>query len=110
MAEPEEIGVRAVEMMEALASAYADGEVPEGPSRGIVGRRTAMDALMQIYAILEEQLDSEAMEDDVGLHAMSMLLLLREYIFAVPDPPGGEAQMTSDLRDLTRMLDEAWGG
>ena len=110
MADGEEISVRALEMMHSLAAAYADGDVPEGPSRGIVGRRTAMDALMQVYAILEEQLDSENLPDEIGLHGMSMLLLLREYIFAVPDPPGDGKQMSSDLQDLTRMLDEAWGG
>ena len=108
MADPEEISVRAHEMMDSLAAAYAEGDVPEGPQRGIVGRRTAMDALMQVYAILGEQLESEEISEEIGLHGMSMLLLLREYIFAVPDPPDDGTQMTSDLQDLTRMLDDAW--
>lgn len=108
MADAEEIGERALELMQALAAAYADGDVPEGPNRGIVGRRTAMDATMQIYAILEEQLVSEQMEDDVGLHAMAMLMLIREYVLALPDPSGDETRLKQDLSDLTRMLDEAW--
>ena len=110
MAEAAEIGERALELMQALAAAYAEGDVPEGPSRGIVGRRTAMDATMQIYAILEEQLVAERIEAEVGLHVMAMLMLLREYVLSLPDPPGDEALLTSDLKDLTRMLDEAWEG
>ncbi len=110
MADAEEISERALELMQALAAAYADGDVPEGPSRGIVGRRTAMDAVMQIYAVLEELLVDERIEDEVGLHAMSMLMLLREYVLALPDPPGDEERLRSDLTDLTRMLDQAWEG
>ena len=108
MAEAAEIGERALELMQALAAAYAEGDVPEGPSRGIVGRRTAMDATMQLYAILEEQLVGERMDDEVGLHGMAMLMLLREYVLSLPDPPDDGALLSSDLKDLTRMLDEAW--
>ncbi len=108
MADAGEIGERALELMQALAAAYADGDVPEGPNRGIVGRRTAMDAVMQIYAILEEQLVDERVSDEVGLHGMAMLMLLREYVLSLPDPSGDGARLKSDLSDLTRMLDEAW--
>lgn len=108
MADSAEISERALELMQALAAAYADGDVPEGPDRRIVGRRTAMDAVMQIYAILEEQLVAEQIPDEVGLHGVAMLMLIREYVLSLPDPPGDGAQLASDLRDLTRMLDEAW--
>ncbi len=110
MANPEEISERALELMQALAAAYAEGEVPEGTNRGIIGRRTAMDAVMQIYAILEEQIVAERIPDDIGLHAMSMLMLLREYVLPLPDPSGDEAQLRRDLTDLTKMLDDAWEG
>ena len=110
MADAAEISERALELMQALAAAYADGDVPEGPSRGIVGRRTAMDAVMQIYAVLAELLESERIEDEVGLHGIAMLMLIREYVLSLPDPPGDEALLRSDLADLTRMLDEAWEG
>ena len=110
MADAEAIAERALELMQALAAAYAEGDVPEGPNRGIVGRRTAMDAVMQLYAILEEQLVSEQISDEVGLHGVTMLMLLREYVLALPDPPGAKTDLSTDLADLTRMLDEAWGG
>lgn len=108
MADAAEISERALELMQALAAAYADGDVPEGPSRGIVGRRTAMDAVMQLYAIFEEQLVDERISEDVGLHGVAMLMLIREYVLALPDPPDDAALLRSDLADLTRMLDEAW--
>ncbi len=110
MADAAEISERALELMQALAAAYAEGDVPEGPGRGIVGRRTAMDAVMQIYAILEEQLVAEQIPDDVGLHGVAMLMLIREYVLSLPDPPDDGARLRSDLADLTRMLDEAWEG
>ena len=108
MADAVEISERALELMQALAAAYANGEVPEGPNRGIVGRRTAMDAVMQIYAVLEEQLVDERVSDEVGLHGMAMLMLIREYVLPLPDPPGDSSRLSEDLSDLTRMLDEAW--
>ena len=108
MADSAEISERALDLMQALAAAYADGDVPEGPNRGIVGRRTAMDAVMQMYAILEEQLVEEQISEEVGLHGVAMLMLIREYVLSLPDPPGEEARLASDLRELTRMLDEAW--
>ena len=110
MADAEEISERALELMQALAAAYAEGDVPEGPDRGIVGRRTAMDAVMQLYAVLEEQLVAERISDEVGLHGVAMLMLIREYVLPLPDPPGDGSRLTGDLRDLTRMLDEAWEG
>lgn len=108
MADIEAISNRALEMMQSLAGAYAQGDVPEGPNRGIVGRRTAMDAVMQLYAVLEEQLQDEHMSDDVGLHGMCMLLLLREYVLSLPDPPDDGAALREDLQSLTQMLDDAW--
>lgn len=108
MADANEISDRALEMMQSLAAAYAEGDVPEGPQRGIVGRRTAMDAVMQIFAVLHEQLQDEHISDEVGLHAMSMLMLIREYLLSLPDPPGDGAQLREDLKSLTQMLDDAW--
>ena len=108
MADAQEISERALELMQALAAAYADGDVPEGPNRGVVGRRTAMDAVMQIYAILEEQLVEEKVDDEVGLHGMAMLMLIREFVLPLPDPSDDGARLRTDLTELTRMLDEAW--
>lgn len=108
MADADEISDRALEIMQSLAAAYVEGDVPEGPDRGIVGRRTAMDAVMQVYAVLEEQLQDERIADEVGLHGISMLMLIREYLLPLPDPPDDGALMRDDLKSLTQMLDDAW--
>lgn len=108
MADADEISDRALAIMQSLAAAYVEGDVPEGPDRGIVGRRTAMDAVMQVYAVLEEQLQDERIADEVGLHGISMLMLIREYLLPLPDPPDDGALMRDDLKSLTQMLDDAW--
>jgi hypothetical protein len=108
MADTDEISARALGLMEALAGAYADGKVPQGPDRGIVGRRTAMDAVMQVFAVVHEQLEAEEIPEDIGLHVISMLMLLREYVLSLPDPPDDGEVLSDDLASLVRMLDEAW--
>ena len=95
-------------MMQALAEAYADGGVPDGPQRGIVGRRNAMDAVMQLFALIDEEIEAERMPEESILHAMAMLMLLREYVLPLPDPPGDEELLREDLTTLTQMLDEQW--
>ena len=50
----------------------------------------------------------ERVSDEVGLHGMAMLMLIREYVLPLPDPPDDGALLSNDLKDLTRMLDEAW--
>ena len=108
MADVEEISVRALEMMQALAAAYAEGEVPEGPDRGIVSRRAAMDAVMQLVAVLDDALEGEDIPQEMGLHCMSMLMLIREHILSLPDPADGEEVLREDLANLTQLVDEAW--
>ena len=110
MADVDEISMRAVELMRALAAAYAEGDVPEGPNRGIVGRRTAMDAVMQLVAVLDEECEAERVPEEVGLQGMAMLMLIREHLLSLPDPPGDEGLLTGDLASLSALLDEAWAG
>jgi hypothetical protein len=106
--DPEEIAARALNMMQALAEAYGDGGIPEGPQRGIVGRRTAMDAVMQLYALLEDELEEGRLSEEGALHGMAMLMLLREYVLPLPDPPGDEDLLAEDIRTLAGMLDAEW--
>ena len=37
---------------------------------------------------------------------MSMLMVIREYISALPDPPGDEALLRSDLNELKTAIRE----
>jgi len=108
MADVDEISLRAVGLMRALAAAYADGEVPEGPDRGIVGRRTAMDAVMQLVAVFDEEVEADRVPEAVGLQGMAMLMLIREHLLSLPDPPGDAELLASDLASLGELLNEAW--
>ena len=95
-------------MMQALAEMYADGTVPEGPQRNVVSRRTAMDAVMQIFAIIDEEVEAHRMPEDSALDAVTMLMLVREYVFPLPDVGEEEAVLRDDMQTLTQMLDEQW--
>ena len=108
MPDPEQIAARALNMMQALAEAYADGAVPDGPQRGLVGRRSAMDAVMQLFALIDEEIEAERMPEESILHAMAMLMVIREYVLPLPDPPGDEELLREDLTTLVQMLDDQW--
>lgn len=98
------LGRRALGMMQVLAGAYANGESPEGTARGIVDRRTAIDALMQLFAVIDEPLQDGRIPENRGLHGMSMLMLVREYVLALPEPPGDEPLLRQDLQELVDAL------
>jgi hypothetical protein len=73
--------MRALGMMQALAGAYARGETPWGPDREIVTRETAVNAVMDLFATLDASLQTgEPIPEERLLHAMSMLMLVREYV------------------------------
>jgi hypothetical protein len=94
-------------MMQALAGAYANGEdIGTGPDRGIISEAAALDAVMQVFALIDSQLEAGAMSRERALHGMLMLMGIREHIRSIPGPPGDEALYESDLADLAAMLRE----
>lgn len=99
-----DIPTRALGMMQHLAGAFANGEHPTGPERGIVDRDAALDAVMQLFAAIDEPLQAGTLDLNRGLHAMSMLMMVREYIAPLPDPPGDEALFHQDLTKLVGAL------
>jgi hypothetical protein len=103
-----DLPMRALGMMQMLASAYAAGETPWGPNRGIVDRATAVDAIMDLFAALDEPLQTgEPMPQDRLLHSMSMLMLVREYVLPLPSPEGEEELLRADLTDVRDALRKA---
>src|SRR4051794_19507019 len=100
----DETGLRGLGMMQALASAYAHGGHPSGPQRGIVDKAAALDAVMQVFAVIDEPLQAGEADQGRSLHAMSMLMLIREYIEPLPNPPGDEQLLAGDLRDLAAEM------
>ncbi len=93
-------------MMQMLASEYTQGVLPEGPARGIIDRRTAMDAVMRLFAVIDQPLQEGLISEAHGLHGMSMLMVVREYVASLPDPPGEEQLLRSDLEQLKQGIAE----
>lgn len=64
---------------------------------------------MQVFAVVDERLQEGSFRQDRGLHAMSMLMVIREYIESLPDPEGDERLLRDDLVTLTDALKDARG-
>lgn len=108
MAESRDTGLRALGMMQALAGSLAQGEpAPVGPDRGIVSKQVALDAVMHIFTATDDALQSGVIDEGRGLYVMEMLMLLREYIEPLPDPPGDEVLLREDLTFLAEAVSEA---
>jgi hypothetical protein len=102
------VNARAVGMLQALAGAYGnDLDHPTGTERGIVDQRAALDAVMQLFAAIDGPLQAGTLDVELGLHAMAMLMVVREHILPLPAPPGAEALLASDLRELVDALRRA---
>ena len=101
---------RALKRMEALAAAYAQGDTPWGPDRDLVTRKTAADAVMDVFATLDALRQGVELPPDRIEHTLGMLMLIREYVVPLPSPSGEEElllqddleQLAADLRRARR--------
>ena len=95
-------------MMQHLLTVAADGRLPNSAEpRGIVTRDDALDAVLQVAAVLDEATQAGRIPVDRGVHGVSMLMLIREYIQPLPPVPGKGGQgdeVTPDLADLVALL------
>ncbi len=95
-------------MLQHLATGLALQEpVGAGPERGIVRKDTALNAVMLIFAAVDEWLERGELAEGGALHVMSMLVALREYVEPLPSPPGAESLLREDLRETNRNMREA---
>ncbi|GAA4968763.1 hypothetical protein GCM10023225_08820 [Kineococcus glutinatus] len=97
-------------MMQALMAAYANRETPPPiPERGAVEQQDALDAVMQLAAVIDEFTQAGGIPPERGVHAGAMLMVVRDYI--KPLPPGlgadGRDRLTDDLHDLVAVLRQA---
>jgi len=97
-------------MMQALMGAYANREEPPSvPVRSAVKEQDALDAVMQLAAVIDEFTQAGAIPPGRGVHAGAMLMVVRDYI--KPLPPGlsadGRDQLTDDLHELVGVLRQA---
>jgi hypothetical protein len=98
-------------VMQDLMAAYARQQAPEKPEpRGVVGLQDALDAVIQLAAVIDEETQAGRIPAARGQHAAAMLMLVREYI--QPLPPGRDADgvtdnLTTDLGGMVMALREA---
>ena len=98
-------------MMQHLMAAYAQQQAPERPDpRGVVELQDALDAVIQLAAVLDEETQAGRIPAIRAQHAAAMLMLVREYIQPLPrglDADGVTDNLTSDLGGMVMALREA---
>jgi len=98
-------------MMQHLMAAYARQQAPERPDpRGVVELQDALDAVIQLAAVIDEATQADRIPAVRGQHAAAMLMLLREYIQPLPrglDADGVTDNLTTDLGAMVMALREA---
>jgi len=101
-------GRRLYGMMQHLLTVAAHHELPEvAPARGIVTRDDALDAVLQVAAVIDEAAQAGHIPVERGMHGVSMLMLIREYIKPLPRVPGKNGmgdEVTPDLAELVALL------
>ena len=95
-------------MMQHLLTVAAQGRLPDSASpRGVVTRDDALDAVLQVTAVIDEATQAGRIPLERGAHGVSMLMLIREYTQPLPRVPGKGGmgnEITPDLADLVAVL------
>jgi hypothetical protein len=110
MSQPEEgAGQRLYGLMQLLMARMAQqvrGDVP--PWRGVVTQQDALDAVLQVAAVIDHATRSGQIPAGAGLHAGAMLMLVREYVQPLPRGAGmdGPDPVTGDLDEMVTALRE----
>jgi hypothetical protein len=106
-------GRRQYGMMQHLMSVAAHHEMPEvPPERGIVNLEDALNAVLQLAAVIDWATQEGHIPPDKGVHAASMLMVVRDYI--QPLPPGLAAdgvtdEATADLDEMVKAIRQVAG-
>ena len=95
---------RVMQLLMARMAQQVPNEVP--PWRGVVTQQDALDAVLQVGAVIDQATQAGQIPAGAGIHAAGMLMLVREYV--QPLPPGAEANgpdpVTPDLQELSAAL------
>ncbi len=95
-------------MMQHLMIKAANRQLPEISSqRGVVTGDDALDAVLQLAAVIDEATQAGRIPVDRGAHAAAMLMIIREYIRPLPPglaEEGGPDLVTPNLEELVRSL------
>jgi hypothetical protein len=95
-------------MMHRLLAHIAQRVPPEvPPDRGVVSRQDALDAVMRIAAVIDEQTQAGGIPPGPSVHASAMLMLIHDHLRPLPRgliTPDGPDMVTPDLQALTEEL------
>lgn len=110
-APPADLGQRLYGMMQYLMAAYAHQVTPEVPApRDVVQLQDALDAVLQLAAVIDEATQAGRIEADRGKHAATMLMVIRDFIQPLPRglaADGVTDHLTPDLEEIVAALRQA---
>jgi hypothetical protein len=81
-----------------------------GNARHVVGLQDALDAVIQLAAVIDEAIPDGRLPPARGQHAAAMLMFVRGYIQPLPqdlDADGVTGNVTTDLGSMVMALCEA---
>jgi len=111
VSEPVAADERLYATMVRLMVAYADRRTSEIPGpRGVVEHQDALDAVIQVAAVVDEAVHNGAIPLDRGMHAAAMLMVLREFVQPLPpdwDGDGCTDYLNDDLAMMVTLLRDA---
>jgi hypothetical protein len=111
VSEPVAADERLYATMRALMGVYADRQTAESPGpRGVVTRQDALDAVIQLAAVVDEAVQAGAIPVDRGMHAAAMLMVIREFVQPLPpvwDGDGCTDYLKGDLATMVTALRSA---
>ena len=100
----DQVYARLYGFMQNLMGAYAHvQDPPAGDPRRVVELDDALDAVMQVAAVIDEFTQSGNIPTDRGMHAAASLMVIREYIR--PAPPSEENGRDLLAEDLARIVE-----
>lgn len=102
---------RLLGMMQHLMGCYANKQRPESAApRGVVELQDALDAVLQVAAVIDEATQAGRIPAERGVHAASMLMIVRDYIQPLPPGIANDGvtdRATADLAELVGYLRQA---
>ena len=102
--EPVAADERLYATMRRLMVGYARRQASESPGpRGVVKRQDALDAVIQLAAVVDAAVQADAIPVDRGMHAAAMLMVLREFVQPLPPEWDGDG-CTDYLTDALGMM------
>lgn len=94
-------------MMQLLMARMAQqvpNEVP--PWRGVVTQQDALDAVLQVGAVIDQAAQAGQIPAEASVHAAAMLMVIRDYVQPLPPgaEPNGPDPVTPDLQEMSEAL------